>query len=57
MGERQKTRYVLTALNGMDIEAIGERNMRNLTNLLDDLNLKVRFIPKKKPVDRLSGKV
>lgn len=48
MTGRQNKKFVITALNGMDIEVIGTRNMRAVTNLFSNCKLKVRYIDFKK---------
>jgi hypothetical protein len=48
MSDRQKKVFVITALNGMDIEAIGTRNMRAVTDLFSNCKLKVRYVDFKK---------
>lgn len=54
MSDRQKKRYVISALNGMEIEAVGARGMKAATTLFSDYRLKVRYIaPDKNVLDNL----
>lgn len=47
MTDRQKTRYVLSTTNGMDIIAVGNSNMKKATQVLQGLKLTIRYDKKK----------
>lgn len=51
MSERQKIKYILSTPTGIDIETVGDRNMKNLTAMLDDMELKISFVREPKIPD------
>jgi len=48
MTDRQKIKYTITGRNGINIEAIGERNMKTVTEMLAGCKLRIRFDKNKK---------
>jgi len=48
MSDRQNKKYIMTAINGMDIEVIGTRNMKAMAELLTNYKLKIRYVDPKK---------